>query len=148
MGNPREGITMPVDTDPVVRVAWQHDGDRFRVRSIFKSGCVSGMSDPLEPGTVFLSVGDRVTRKKAGEGIYEAPGFCGMFLAVGGDAITRLSKMVQDTCGDSQVSRFKVLDLKARPCLMVHISRSSGSKVTPCSNPQFLPDGWEGSKCS
>lgn len=136
------------DTDPIVRVAWQHEADRFRVRAIFKSGAVSGLSEPLEPGSLpGYMVDKKVSRKYRGEGIYEAPGFTGLFLAVGDDAIARICRMVEETCVNMGVKRFRVHDLKARPCLMVHVSQGASSKVTPCSNPQFLPEGWEGVKC-
>jgi hypothetical protein len=138
---------MPVkDVDPIVRVLWQHDGARFRVRSVFESGAVSGVSALLEPGTI-LSYGGKVVRKAAGEGIYVAPGFDTLMLAVGPDAIARLARLVENTCGDREVKRFMVHDLRMRSCLMVHVASGRSCKVTPCSNPQFLPEGWEGTKC-
>jgi len=120
MGSNKEGSAMVVtDSDPIVKVAWQHDGDRFRVRAIFKSGNVSGLSEPLEPGGLLRYNSDtKVCREHRGEGIYEASGYTGVFLAVGNDAIDRVCKMVDETCADMVVRRFKVYDLKGRICLI------------------------------
>ena len=130
--------TLELDKDPVIELVWEHDGRRFRCRTVFASGFVSGPSEPLE------------AQGMADEGSYESPLDDGWVLMVGENTIRSFIELTSKTIKrdiHSVVDQYLRHDMLGRVCVMLRLDgQGRVGPATELKAPTFLASGWSGDR--